>query len=198
MPIDSAASGADASLLFQALQLGELELANRIVMAPMTRNRADAEGVPGEIMVEHYAARAEAGLIVAEGTWPCAEGQGYCRQPGIVTDAQVAGWRKVVEAVHAKGGRIVLQIMHAGRIGSVHIKPAGVETLAPSGSRSSSELNRRSSSITTIGPAKRALIRSSSIEPTRRTSDRRVGTTHSPCRLSDPITPRSSTRSVDR
>ena len=83
MPIDSAASGADASLLFQALQLGELELANRIVMAPMTRNRADAEGVPGEIMVEHYAARAEAGLIVAEGAWPCAEGQGYCRQPGI-------------------------------------------------------------------------------------------------------------------
>ena len=132
MPIESAASGADASLLFQALQLGELELANRIVMAPMTRNRADAEGVPGEIMVEHYAARAEAGLIVAEGAWPCAEGQGYCRQPGIVTDAQVAGWRKVVEAVHAKGGRIVLQIMHAGRIGSVHIKPAGVETLAPS------------------------------------------------------------------
>ena len=132
MSTDSAASGADASLLFQALQLGELELANRIVMAPMTRNRADAVGVPGDIMVEHYAARADAGLIVAEGAWPCAEGQGYCRQPGIVTDAQVAGWRKVVDAVHAKGGRIVLQIMHAGRIGSVHIKPAGVETLAPS------------------------------------------------------------------
>ena len=98
MPIDSAASGADASLLFQALQLGELELANRIVMAPMTRNRADAEGAPGEIMVEHYAARAEAGLIMAEGAWPCAEGQGYCRQPGIVTPAHIAGWRRAQRA----------------------------------------------------------------------------------------------------
>ena len=137
MPIDNPVAGLDAShtdtsLLFKPLQLGEIELANRIVMAPMTRNRADAEGVPGALMVEHYAARAEAGLIVAEGAWPCAEGQGYCRQPGIATDAQVAGWRKVVDAVHAKGGRIVLQIMHAGRVGSVHIKPAGVETLAPS------------------------------------------------------------------
>ena len=76
--------------------------------------------------------RAAAGLIVAEGAWPSAAGQAYCRQPGIVTPAHIAGWRRVTDAVHARGGRIVLQLMHAGRIGSRHIKPEGVETVAPS------------------------------------------------------------------
>lgn len=118
--------------LFDPLQLGDIALANRIVMAPMTRNRAEPDGTPGPLMVEHYAARAAAGLIVAEGTWPSAAGQAYCRQPGIVTPAHIAGWRRVTEAVHARGGRIVLQLMHAGRIGSRHIKPDGVDTVAPS------------------------------------------------------------------
>ncbi|QEE23366.1 alkene reductase [Rhodanobacter glycinis] len=118
--------------LFQPLALGELELANRIVMAPMTRNRAEPDGAPNVLMAEYYAQRAGAGLIVAEGTWPSAAGQAYCRQPGIATSAQVEGWKQVTEAVHARGGRIVLQIMHAGRIGSRQIKPAGVETVAPS------------------------------------------------------------------
>jgi len=126
--------------LFSPVRLGELELANRIVMAPMTRNRADAQGVPGELMVEHYAQRAEAGLIVAEGAWPSAAGQAYCRQPGIATAAQIAGWRKVTDAVHARGGRIVLQIMHAGRIGSHHIKGQGVATVAPSAIRAAGEV----------------------------------------------------------
>ncbi|MBN8440923.1 MAG: alkene reductase [Thauera sp.] len=128
------------SHLFSPVRLGDLELANRIVMAPMTRNRADAQGVPGELMVEYYAQRAEAGLIVAEGAWPSAAGQAYCRQPGIASAAQVAGWRKVTDAVHARGGRIVLQIMHAGRIGSHHIKGEGVDTVAPSAIRAAGEV----------------------------------------------------------
>jgi NADPH2 dehydrogenase/N-ethylmaleimide reductase len=128
------------SRLFSPTRMGELELANRIVMAPMTRNRADAQGVPGELMVDYYAQRAEAGLIVAEGTWPSAEGQAYCRQPGIATAAQVAGWRKVTDAVHARGGCIVLQVMHGGRIGSHHIKGEGVATIAPSAIRAAGEV----------------------------------------------------------
>lgn len=126
--------------LMQPLRLGELELANRVVMAPMTRNRARPDGVPTDAMVDHYAQRAGAGLIVAEGTWPSATGQAYCRQPGIATAAQVAGWRRVTDAVHANGGRIVLQIMHGGRIGCRSIKPPGVETVAPSALRAAGEV----------------------------------------------------------
>jgi len=126
--------------LMQPLRLGELELANRVVMAPMTRNRAMPDGVPGDAMVDYYAQRATAGLIVAEGTWPSATGQAYCRQPGIATQAQIAGWRRVTDAVHAAGGRIVLQVMHGGRIGSRMIKAAGVETVAPSAIRAAGEV----------------------------------------------------------
>lgn len=126
--------------LFEPLTLGELKLANRIVMAPMTRNRADADGTPNEVMRDYYAQRASAGLIVAEGTWPSAAGQAYCRQPGIVTPAQIAGWKRVTDAVHAGGGLIVLQVMHGGRIGSRHVKPDGVETVAPSALRAAGEV----------------------------------------------------------
>ena len=126
--------------LFEPLQLGELRLANRIVMAPMTRNRADADGVPNALMVEHYGQRGDAGLIVAEGTWPSAVGQSYCRQPGIATPAQIAGWKRVTDAVHARGGLIVLQIMHGGRIGSRHIKAEGVDTVAPSALQAAGEV----------------------------------------------------------
>ena len=126
--------------LMQALRLGELALANRVVMAPMTRNRAGPDGVPTQAMAAYYAQRAGAGLIVAEGTWPSVTGQAYCRQPGIETPEQVVGWRRVTEAVHARGGRIVLQIMHAGRIGSRYIKPLGVPTVAPSALRAGGEV----------------------------------------------------------
>ncbi len=126
--------------LFEPLVLGDLRLANRIVMAPMTRNRADHDGVPNELMVQYYAQRSEAGLIVTEGTWPSAVGQSYCRQPGIATKAQIAGWKAVTDAVHARGGLIVLQIMHGGRIGSHYIKPAGVETVAPSALQAAGEV----------------------------------------------------------
>ncbi len=118
--------------LLAPLTLGALELNNRIVMAPMTRNRASADGVPTDLMVQHYADRAQAGVIIAEGTWPSAAGQAYSRQPGISTPEQIAGWKKVTTAVHDNGGKIILQIMHSGRIGSHKIKPAGIETVAPS------------------------------------------------------------------
>jgi N-ethylmaleimide reductase len=95
--------------LFSPYRLGDLELANRLVMAPMTRNRAGADGVPTPSMVTYYAQRAPAGLIVTEGTQPSAVGQGYPFTPGIHTDEQAAGWRRVTDAVHEQGGRIFLQ-----------------------------------------------------------------------------------------
>lgn len=134
-------------VLFEALVLGELRLANRIVMAPMTRNRADADGVPSAVMVDYYGQRSGAGLIVTEGVWPSATGQAYNRQPGIATGAQVAGWQHVTQAVHARGGRIVLQVMHAGRIGSRHIKSAGVATVAPSALRAAGEIHTDSAGL---------------------------------------------------
>lgn len=126
--------------LFDPVTFGDLHLANRVVMAPMTRNRADPDGTPNDTMRDYYAQRAGAGLIVAEGTWPSATGQAYCRQPGIAHARHVAGWRRITDAVHAAGGLIVLQVMHGGRIGSARIKPAGVETVAPSAIRAAGEV----------------------------------------------------------
>ena len=126
--------------LLEPVTLGDLQLANRIVMAPMTRNRAEPDGRPNALMAEYYAQRASAGLIVAEGAWPSPAGQAYCRQPGICGPAHVEGWRWVTEAVHARGGRIVLQLMHSGRIGSRHIKPAGVETVSCSALQARGEI----------------------------------------------------------
>lgn len=102
--------------LFQPTRLGQLTLQNAIVMAPLTRQRADTSGVPQPHVVDYYAQRADAGLIIAEGTQPSFAGQGYCRTPGIHTPEQIAAWTKVTQAVHARGAKIVLQIMHVGRI----------------------------------------------------------------------------------
>ena len=126
--------------LFDPVRLGALDLANRIVMAPMTRSRAGAGDVPTDLHVEYYRQRATAGLIVAEGTQPSANGKGYCRTPGIHNAAQIAGWRKVTDAVHAEGGKIVLQIMHCGRIGVSQNKDLGAETVAPSAIRAAGQL----------------------------------------------------------
>ncbi len=104
------------SSLFSPATVGGGDLPNRLVMAPMTRNRARADGVPTESMVTYYAQRAGAGLIVTEGTQPSAVGQGYPNTPGIHTAEQAAGWRRVTDAVHAAGGRIFLQLMHAGQV----------------------------------------------------------------------------------
>lgn len=102
--------------LFEPVQLGALQLANRVVMAPMTRDRAGPGDIPSIAMVEYYRQRAGAGLIVTEGTQPCAEGKGYWRTPGIYSDAQIEGWARVADAVHREGGRIVMQLMHCGRV----------------------------------------------------------------------------------
>ena len=128
------------SILFEPVRLGELELANRIVMAPMTRSRADQHGVPTPEIVEYYRQRASAGLIVAEGTAPSASGLGYCRTPAIYNEQQIAAWKAVTDAVHAEGGLIVLQLMHVGRASSAHNKPAGAATVAPSPLRARTQL----------------------------------------------------------
>jgi N-ethylmaleimide reductase len=120
------------SPVFSPYRLGSLELANRVVMAPMTRNRAGADGVPTDSMTTYYAQRATAGLIVTEGTQPSAVGQGYPFTPGIHTAEQAAGWRRVTDAVHDRGGRIFLQLMHAGRISHPSLQPNGQQPVAPS------------------------------------------------------------------
>ena len=123
--------------LFDPVALGELHLANRVVMAPMTRSRADeANGdVVTDLHVAYYARRATAGLVITEGTQPSITGKGYCRTPGVHTPAQVDAWRKVTDAVHAAGGTIVVQLMHVGRIACKENKPEGADTVAPSAIR---------------------------------------------------------------
>ena len=112
--------------LFDPLQFGEIAAANRIVMAPLTRDRAAAGQVPTPLMATYYEQRAGAGLIVSEATQVSAQGQGYLDTPGIYTAAQVAGWRRVTDAVHARGGKIVCQLWHVGRISHVSLQPDGV------------------------------------------------------------------------
>lgn len=102
--------------LFSPTTLGELNLTNRLVMAPLTRTRSGQAGVPGPMVVEYYAQRASFGLIVSEGTYPSHAGQGFPGQPGLVTPEQLRGWTQVTDAVHAAGGQIVAQVMHAGRV----------------------------------------------------------------------------------
>ena len=102
--------------LFSPVKLGSIAMSNRMVMAPLTRNRASMEGVPQDINVTYYEQRASAGLIITEATPISPMGHGYPLLPGIYTDAQIAGWKKVTDAVHAKGGKIVIQLWHVGRI----------------------------------------------------------------------------------
>ncbi|GAB6898086.1 alkene reductase [Kineosporia succinea] len=117
--------------LFSPVTLGAVELSNRMVMAPLTRVRAGESGVPNDLHVEYYSQRASLGLIVTEGTFPILEGRSWIGQPGIETAEQIAGWRRVADAVHAAGGRIVLQIMHGGRISHPSLTGTG-RTVAPS------------------------------------------------------------------
>lgn len=120
------------SALFTPVQVGRYTLANRMVMAPMTRSRADDAGVPSDLVVTYYAQRASAGLIISEGVFPTAMGKGYGRTPGIETAEQVAAWKKVTDAVHARGGRIFMQVMHCGRISHPSMLPNGALPVAPS------------------------------------------------------------------
>ena len=126
--------------LLQPLRLGDIECANRVVMAPMTRSRADAEDRPTELHVEYYAQRASAGLIVTEGVQPSIDGKGYPRTPGLHEPAQVEAWRAVTDAVHARSGRIVAQLMHVGRIAHHLNKRPDARTVAPSAVRANVSL----------------------------------------------------------
>jgi N-ethylmaleimide reductase len=117
--------------LFAPAVFGSLTLHNRVVMAPLTRMRAALDGVPTDIMVEHYAQRASVGLIVSEGTYPSYSGHAFVGQPGLVTEEQIDGWRRVTDAVHAAGGQIVAQVMHSGRVTHPDIN-GGCPVVAPS------------------------------------------------------------------
>jgi 2,4-dienoyl-CoA reductase-like NADH-dependent reductase (Old Yellow Enzyme family) len=117
---------------FTPVRVGRYTLPNRLVMAPMTRSRAKLDGTPGELAPEYYAQRAGVGLIVTEGTQPSDDGQGYLATPGIYSPAHVAGWKKVSAAVHGKGGRIFIQIMHAGRMSHPDNTPHHRQAVAPS------------------------------------------------------------------
>ena len=118
--------------LFSPIQLGPIALPNRIFMAPLTRCRASEGHVPNELNVEYYAQRASAGLIISEATSVSAAGYGYPNTPGIHTESQVAGWKKVTEAVHSKGGHIYLQLWHVGRISHPAYQEDGTLPVAPS------------------------------------------------------------------
>ncbi len=118
--------------LFSPLTIGTLTLPNRIVMAPLTRNRAAPGDVPQALNVEYYEQRASAGLIISEGTQVSPEGQGYLATPGIYSPEQVAGWKKVTEAVHAKSGRIFAQLWHVGRVSHTSLQPNGQPPVGPS------------------------------------------------------------------
>lgn len=118
--------------IFTPAKMGPYTLSNHLVMAPMTRSRADFDGTPGKLIAEYYGQRASIGLIIAEGTQPSDDGQGYLMTPGIYTDAHVAGWKKVTTAVHKEGGHIFIQLMHAGRMSHPDNTPHHRQAVAPS------------------------------------------------------------------
>ncbi|MDR6532795.1 N-ethylmaleimide reductase [Caulobacter rhizosphaerae] len=124
-----------SNALFEPYAFGELTIANRIVMAPLTRNRAGAGLVATDLMADYYAQRATAGLIISEATQVSRQGQGYQDTPGIYTLDQVDGWRKVTDAVHAKGGRMIAQLWHVGRVSHVDLQDGGAAPVAPSAIR---------------------------------------------------------------
>ncbi|MCA8020045.1 alkene reductase [Burkholderia metallica] len=120
------------SQLFAPARVGRYTLQNRLVMAPMTRSRAAFDGTPGQWAAEYYAQRASLGLIVTEGTQPSDDGQGYLTTPGIYTDAHVAGWKTISDAVHARGSRLFIQLMHVGRMSHPDNTPHHRQGVAPS------------------------------------------------------------------
>ena len=119
-------------MLFDAFSLRAIPLKNRAVMSPLTRSRAVDNNTPNSLMATYYAQRASAGLIITEGTSPSPNGLGYARIPGLFNDAQVQGWKLVTDAVHAKGGKIVVQLMHTGRVSHQANLPAGAEVVSAS------------------------------------------------------------------
>ncbi len=125
--------------LFTPARFGAIELANRVVMSSLTRNRAGEGNVPTPLVAEYYRQRASAGLILTEAAPICPEGHGYPRTPGIHTEAQVAGWQQVTDAVHRAGGKIALQLWHVGRISHPDLQPGGQLPVAPSAIRAAGQ-----------------------------------------------------------
>jgi N-ethylmaleimide reductase len=132
--IGLAAPSTDTTMtrLWQPIDLGDIGMTSRLAMAPMTRDRSGADGVPSPMNVAYYAQRASMGLIITEGTQTSDDGQGYLLTPGVYTNAQIDGWRRVTDAVHQGGGRIVIQLMHVGRISHTDNTPHGRQPVAPS------------------------------------------------------------------
>ncbi len=129
----------DIEPLFAPLRLGALSLPNRVLMAPLTRNRAHSDGTPKDLAVDYYRQRASAGVIFTEATQISAMGKGYIDTPGIHEDAHVAGWKAITDAVHGAGGRMILQLWHVGRISHVSMLPEGAQPLAPSAIRAAAQ-----------------------------------------------------------
>ncbi len=125
--------------LFKSYYLGGIELKNRIVMSPMTRSRAEGNEA-NALMAKYYSQRADAGLIITEGTSPSPNGLGYCRIPGIFSNGQTEGWKQVTQAVHNKGGKIFVQLMHTGRIGHPLNMPKGARIIAPSAVKAAGQI----------------------------------------------------------
>src|ERR1044072_1226794 len=123
------------STLFEPLRVGDIELDNRVIMAPMTRSRADEEGVQPAFAAEYYRQRASAGLIITAATNISPMAKGYVRPPGIYTTEQVESWRNITQAVHARGGKIFLQVFHTGRIALPDFLPNNTQPVAPSAVR---------------------------------------------------------------
>src|SRR5919206_1694655 len=123
------------STLFETLKVGEVELDNRIVMAPMTRSRADDRGVQPAFVAEYYRQRASAGLIITEAVNVSPMAKGYVRTPGAYTPEQVESWRPVADAVHARGGKVFMQPFHPGRLALPDFLPEGARPVAPSAVR---------------------------------------------------------------
>jgi N-ethylmaleimide reductase len=137
----------DPSILFTPVQVGAWSLEHRVVMAPMTRNRAGAGNVPTQLMAQYYAQRASAALIISEASQISPTGVGYPATPGIHTPEQVAGWQRVTQAVHAEGGRIFLQLWHVGRISHPSLQPDGALPVGPSA------IAAEGNALTYAGPA---------------------------------------------
>lgn len=126
--------------LYEPYQLGDLRLANRIVMAPLTRSRANAQLEPTDMAVTYYGQRATAGLIITEASQICQQGQGYICTPGIYTEGQIQGWRRITDVVHAAGGKICIQLWHVGRISHTYFQPNQGAPVAPSAIRASAKV----------------------------------------------------------
>ncbi|MBU5422172.1 alkene reductase [Cellulomonas hominis] len=144
--------------LWQPFTLGRLELPHRLALAPMTRNRANADGTPGDLAAEYYGQRSSLGLLITEGTQPSADGQGYFNTPGIYTPEHVEGWRAVADTVHAGGGHLFVQLMHVGRISHPDNTPHHRQPVAPSAISAEQEI------FTPTGPQQTPMPRALSVE----------------------------------